>query len=83
MKNGPATYYDMIARDKEIVKVILLLTGSLVAIRTKVDEYMSKFMRYDFLWKINLQEVYDKFIKTGPTLDAFEGACRAAACLES
>lgn len=82
MIDGPETYYEMIACDKEIVKVILLLTGSLVAIRTKVDEYMAKFLKYDFLWKIDLQQVYDEFIKKGPSLDDFEGELKKYMALE-
>jgi len=82
MPGGPATYYDMIARDKEIVKIILLLTGSLVAIRTKVADYMQTFMRYQFLWKTSLASVYAEFMKTSPGLDAFEGELKKYMALE-
>lgn len=34
-----ATFYDMIAMDKEIVKVILLLTGSIQGTKNKVSEF--------------------------------------------
>lgn len=55
MTNGPPTYYDLIARDKEVVKVVLLLTGSIEGTKQQVAEYMSGFDKYSFLWTQDLQ----------------------------
>jgi hypothetical protein len=33
---GPATFHEMIARDKEVVKSVLLLTGSVEGIKNQV-----------------------------------------------
>ena len=38
--NGPATYHDMIARDKEVVKSVLLLTGSVEGIKNQVGPHI-------------------------------------------
>jgi len=46
-----ATFYDMIAQDKEIVKVILLLTGSIQGTKNKVTEFLSEFDKYSWLYK--------------------------------
>ena len=70
--NAPGTFYDLIAADKEIVKSILLLTGSIQGIKTQVEEYIDTFTKYDFLWTTDLQAEYAKFMKTKPTLEAFE-----------
>ena len=35
-----ASFYDMIAQDKEIVKVILLLTGSIQGTKNKVSQFL-------------------------------------------
>eukprot|EP00882_Tetradesmus_deserticola_P029956 GHRQ01033598.1.p1 GENE.GHRQ01033598.1~~GHRQ01033598.1.p1 ORF type:complete len:173 (+),score=58.59 GHRQ01033598.1:276-794(+) len=55
MINGPPTYYDLIARDKEVVKSVLLLTGSIEGVKQQVAEYLSHFDKYAFLWKQSLQ----------------------------
>lgn len=50
-----ATYHEMIAGDKEVVKAVLRLTGSVEGIKTQVGEYIRTFDKYDFLWKEDLQ----------------------------
>jgi hypothetical protein len=55
MISGPPTYYDLIARDKEVVKSVLLLTGSVEGVKQQVAEYLSHFDKYAFLWKQSLQ----------------------------
>lgn len=40
MSHGPATYYDLIARDKEVVKVVLLLTGSVEGTKQQVSNHL-------------------------------------------
>lgn len=67
-----STYHELIASDKEIVKAILRLTGSVEGIKTQVNDYMQAFNRYEFLWKEDLQAAYDAFIQTSPGIEAFE-----------
>lgn len=55
MVNGPPTYHDLIARDKEVVKSVLLLTGSIEHIKQQVAEYLANFDKYSFLWTQDLQ----------------------------
>lgn len=43
--------YEMIAQDKEIVKVILLLTGSIQGTKNKINDFLSKFNKFEWLWK--------------------------------
>jgi dynein heavy chain len=38
-----ASFYEMIAKDKEIVKVILLLTGSIQGTKNKVEHFLVSF----------------------------------------
>ena len=68
-KAGAATYYDMIARDKEIVKVVLLLTGSIEGTKESVLEYISSFDKYKFLWQKDLATEYAAFMATSPSLE--------------
>jgi hypothetical protein len=38
----------LIAKDKEIVKVVLFLTGSVEGTKKQVNEYLGEFFKYDF-----------------------------------
>lgn len=62
----------MIACDKEIVKVILLLTGSIQGTKNKVNEFLSGFTKFEWLCKESIQESIKKFSKNGPTLQNYE-----------
>lgn len=44
----------MIAQEREIVKVILLLTGSIQGTKNKVNDFLSKFTKYEWIWKQNV-----------------------------
>ena len=46
-----ATIFDDIARDKEIVKMVLLLTGSIEGAKRQVFDYLETFLQYDWLWQ--------------------------------
>ena len=59
----------MIARDKEIVKVVLLLTGSIEGTKESVLEYISSFDKYKFLWQKDLATEYAAFMSTSPSLE--------------
>ena len=63
-----ATFYDLIACDKEIVKVILLLTGSIQGTKNKVNEFLDTFKKYDWLCKDNITENTKKFQARNPAL---------------
>jgi len=43
------TFHEMIATDKEIVKVILLLTGSIEGARNNVNRFLTAFDDYKWL----------------------------------
>ncbi|DBA69380.1 TPA: Dynein gamma chain, flagellar outer arm [Trebouxia sp. C0005] len=81
-KAGAATYYDMIARDKEIVKVVLLLTGSIEGTKESVLEYISSFDKYKFLWQKDLATEYAAFMSTSPSLEDFESELKKYMAIE-
>lgn len=62
----------MIAQDKEIVKVILLLTGSIQGTRNKVNEFLATFKKYDWLCKDSISENIKAFTKRNPQLQEYE-----------
>jgi len=69
-------FYDWIAKDKEIVKVILLLTGSIQGTKNNVNKFLESFERFDWLWKNKIDESLKKFNATNPQLEDFEEKLR-------
>jgi dynein heavy chain len=65
------TFYDRIAQDREILKVVLLLTGSIQSAKNQCDEYLAEFATYEWLWKNDVNEDYKAFKETDPSLDEF------------
>lgn len=80
--SGAKTFYDLIARDREIVKVVLLLTGSIEGLKNQVMEYVGTFSRYDFLWKLDLAAEYAAFMRGNPTLEQFEAEMKKYMAIE-
>ncbi|GFR42148.1 hypothetical protein Agub_g3000 [Astrephomene gubernaculifera] len=78
-----STYHELIAQDKEVVKAVLRLTGSVEGIKAQVTEYIRTFDRYEFLWKEDLQAAYDQFMRTNPTLEAFEAELKKYMAIET
>jgi dynein heavy chain len=66
------TFHSLIAQDREIVKVVLLLTGSVEGTKKQVHDYLLTFMAYEHLWKMDKQAEYKKFMATEPDLEAFD-----------
>jgi len=65
-------FYDWIAKDKEIVKVILLLTGSIQGTKNKVNDFLSSFEQYSWLWTKRADQELLRFNKSNPQLEDFE-----------
>ena len=76
------SFFEEIAKNKEIVKVVLLLTGGIHGLRKQVNEYLSQFKKYEYLWRLDKEEEYQKFMQTNPTLEDFESALRKFVVLE-
>jgi dynein heavy chain len=66
------TFFARITKDIEIVKVILLLTGSIQGTKNSVSEYLAGFSKYDWLWKDEKGFAYRKFMASDPTLSDYE-----------
>lgn len=64
IKGTNQTFYEWVAKDKEIVKVILLLTGSIEGTKNKVEEFLRQFNEFKWLWEQDIvktqQEVSQK-----------------------
>ena len=62
-----------VARNKDIVKVILLLTGSFAGLQKQVTEYLDQFYEFEYLWSEDKKKSYEAFLKKEPTLDDYLG----------
>jgi dynein heavy chain len=65
-------FYDWIAKDKEIVKVILLLTGSIQGTKNNVIRFLEGFEDFNWLWREKTDESLKKFEKKNPQLEDYE-----------
>jgi len=81
-KSDGRNFHEWIASDKEIVKSVLLLTGSIEGTKAQVMEYIGTFSRFDFLYMQDLQAEYKKFMDTSPSLEAFENELKKYMAIE-
>jgi len=51
----------MIAKDREIVKVILLLTGSIQGAKNIVNVFLQSFNKFSWLWIKKIKIELDEF----------------------
>lgn len=70
-------FYTWIAKDKEIVKVILLLTGSIQGTKTSVYKFLDSFDKFNWLWKKKPIEELKLFNKNNPQLEDYEEKLRS------
>jgi dynein heavy chain len=76
-------FYDWIAKDKEIVKVILLLTGSIQGTKNNVNKFLDSFEKYNWLWKKKIDKELTSFNDSNPQLEDFEAKLSDFATSES
>ena len=55
----------------DVVRGVLMLTGSIASTSKKVEDHMEQFNKFDFLWKLEKRQQLDSFLKSNPTLDDF------------
>jgi len=65
-------FYNWIAKDKEIVKVILLLTGSIQGTKNSVSKFLEGFTTYSWLWTKKPEDDLKVFRSENPDLEDFE-----------
>jgi dynein heavy chain len=80
--NTQGTFYDRVAQDKEILKVVLLLTGSIQSARKRCEEYLTHFDYWAWLWSSDIDAEYKAFQKEEPSLDEFEAKLRSFSNLD-
>jgi dynein heavy chain len=83
------SFFDAITKDIEVVRVVLLLTGSLQSLRQRSAAYLTTFERFSWLWTQDVDAAYDKFIATAgaanggrPSLEDYERELNRFGALE-
>jgi len=74
-RGGPGelvSFYDELAREKDVCKMVLLLTGALLGAELAINSYLDHFLKYRFLWEKNMQKAYQDFLQSSPTLEDFD-----------
>jgi dynein heavy chain len=66
------TFYDRIAQDREILKVVLLLTGSIQSAKSQCEKYVEQFAQFEWCWASDVDKEYQAFKATYPGIDDFE-----------
>ena len=67
-----SSIYEVVTRDREVIRVVLLLAGSVEGAKRQVHEFLSTFMKYEYLWVDNMADAYAQFMAKNPTLEDFE-----------
>ena len=67
-----ATFFSKITNDLEIVRVVLLLTGSVRGTQVQVGNFLESFQRFEWMWKDDADAIYKEFSRKNPTIDDYE-----------
>eukprot|EP00930_Biecheleria_cincta_P100463 TRINITY_DN920_c0_g1_i2.p1 TRINITY_DN920_c0_g1~~TRINITY_DN920_c0_g1_i2.p1 ORF type:complete len:4610 (-),score=1017.36 TRINITY_DN920_c0_g1_i2:106-13935(-) len=76
------TFYDRVAQDNQILKVVLLLTGSIQSARNGRDQYLKQFEPWSWLWSKDIGDEYRRFRESQPSLDEYEAKLRSLTRLD-
>ena len=69
-----ATYYDTIAKDPDVVKVVLLLTGSLEGMKLATTDYLSERLHFNGCFLLRCS-VASSQTRAAPACFCFRPAC--------
>jgi hypothetical protein len=70
-ENWPS-YFERITKDIEIVRVVLLLTGSIRGARIRVEDFLGTFSTFSWLWTRDADAAYRGFEATNPSISDYE-----------
>ena len=65
----PKTFYDLLVAEKDIVRMILLLTGAIQSAKQGVADFAKSFDQFSLLWMKDLAAEYATFLATNPNLE--------------
>ena len=66
------SFYPLVVDDEGIVRSVFILSNAVERWKMCITDYLKAFGRFSHLWTLNMQEEYDNFLKTNPSVSAFE-----------
>lgn len=77
------SFYEPLCKEKEVCKLVLLLTGALLGAEQEIDNHLVNYDHFSFLWEGNMQKQYDAFLDTNPVLENFDDELERFVLLET
>lgn len=77
------TFWDMLSHDKDIIKSVLLLKGTIDHTKQQVHSYLQTFDNFSFLWLESLNDQYENFVRNAPLMEDFEAKLKEYASVEA
>ncbi|XP_078400904.1 dynein axonemal heavy chain 5-like [Cetorhinus maximus] len=68
----PNNYYRIISENKELIKLVSLISSSVTSFRKGLQEILEKFSKYDHIWRKDREKTLAKFMEDCPSLSDFE-----------
>uniref|UniRef100_A0A8C5EBC4 AAA+ ATPase domain-containing protein n=1 Tax=Gouania willdenowi TaxID=441366 RepID=A0A8C5EBC4_GOUWI len=65
-------YYKSVSENKEIVKLVSVLSTSITSTKKVESRSFFKYFRYHHIWRVDREDAIQKFVQEGPLLSEFE-----------
>lgn len=66
------SFFDMLGKDIEVIKTVLLLTGAMHGTTKQVANYLKIYGKYDWVWKEDKETEYKRFVAKRPSITDYE-----------
>lgn len=70
------TFYKAISENKEIAKLVSMMTTTISSAKVLVTQSLEQFKQYEELWNVDRNEFMTKFMEEKPSLSEFEAKMR-------
>ncbi|XP_026149068.1 dynein heavy chain 5, axonemal isoform X2 [Mastacembelus armatus] len=68
----PRNYYKSVSENKDIVKLVSVLSSSISSTKKEVMTALGRFSRYHHIWRKDREDTMQKFLQGSPLLSEFE-----------
>ena len=76
------SFYQQVSSSIKIVRVVLLLTGSVQGTRAEVARFLASFDAFSFLWASDSDAAYRDFARTAPSVEDYDKELSRFAAVE-
>ncbi|XP_059507513.1 dynein axonemal heavy chain 5-like [Stegostoma tigrinum] len=68
----PNNHYKIISENKDIIKLLSLISSSVISFRKDLQDILKTFNKYSHIWREDREKALAKFIEGSPSLSDFE-----------